>query len=388
MTRLFLILICLLASACGGAVRQKPSLDVSMVFYDIGETRALEPVIEILKERNLSVGVLAFGTSRELVEDRPEFINPNADCGVSADVDPEKWQRHAALDSEDLRKVGDCLDSRLIVTGMASRLQTQIAEVFNKDRHIPVWGYFDGFSADAVKEVQSPAVSPLELVLVPSRSVEKAFEKKFPKEKMKAVGQPTLERWKKTIERVDARALRDELRLDPEKSVLLYAGGYGEGYEESFRLFVRAARDLGNYQVLISLHPKVGGDFEKSVLETEAAENMHIISKKTSTAEALAVSDILVCHRSTVGVQAVFAGKPVIYLDFEKNKYSDLAIENRLAKQVFSKEEFQRAILSIRAGSKKNAYANYGVPEESAKLIADLIMEQVRISNKPFQVAP
>lgn len=368
--------LCSFQTSCT-ALHSRPQAEVVFVLYDTGETRALEPVIARLQEKKISTLVLGVGTSRELIGNRSDFLDVNAVCGVRAKIDRTHWRRESALPALDVKRLEACFDASLVVTGMASRFQSQLAEALYSKKDSKVWGYFDGFSRESVNATSTEFIESLDQVLVPARSVEAEFKIRASQKVVKTVGQPSLEKWKAIMETLDKAKLRKSLNLTDATPVILYAGGYGDGYEEAFRLFVRSVKGLSNYHVLVSLHPRVDGEFERRAIKEEKGNSIEIIPKEISTAEALAISEVLVSHRSTTGVQAVFAGKPAIYLDGEKDKYSDLAIENGWAQQVFSEPQFKRALARAVGIKRRDIYRLAGIPKDSEKIIVDLVMREL-----------
>jgi len=367
-----LILLSFVLLACG-ASRSQHSAQVAFFLYDAGETFAMEPVLDRLKEMEISTLVFGVATAQELMKHRKEFLDLRRQCGVQTEIVAQNWHRDDELSPQDVQKIESCFVAPLLIVGMASRIQAQVAQAVGKQKTSRVWAYFDSFSPMAVASASPELMQPLVKVLVPSDEVRAAFQAAHPSVQIKTVGNPTLERWREIIDEVDRDKLRVRLDLDEVRPVLLYAGGYGEDYEDAFRLFVRATLNAFNYQVIVSLHPRVDGQLERRILGEELASHITIIPKGVSTAEALAVSSLLVSHRSTTGVQAVFAGKPTLYLDTERGKYSNIAIDHGLALQVFSESEFKEALDSVTGLGAVDMHHSTQIPRDSSRIIAELI---------------
>ncbi|MDB5038494.1 MAG: hypothetical protein JWQ35_2022 [Bacteriovoracaceae bacterium] len=357
--------------------RSTPPRSVAFVLYDAGEAKALEPVFNYLKEHHVPQKIIAIGTARNLVEKNPDFIDIQKSCEVSEKLN-SKLGSEESLISYDINKITDCLNPTLVVTGMVSTFQKQLSDAM-KQRGVPVWGYYDSFSEDGIKESRSFLPS-LAKVLVPSLSIKKAYQK-ISKAPVEVVGQPTLEEWRDRASKMDARKILEELDLTKSFPVVLYAGGYGKGYAAAFKNFAVEATKLKDCIVLVSLHPKSDGMLEQKILSEVPVSGIRIVPKNISTNEVALISDLVVTYQSSVGVQAVFLGKPVVYFDTKGSTYSDLAIQNHWATQVTTPEKF---IPTVREKLKEKVYNNnkdvfaaFGIPKDSAQNIGRLIENRV-----------
>jgi hypothetical protein len=68
-----------------------------------------------------------------------------------------------------------------------------------------------------------------------------------------------------------------------------------------------------------------------------------IAYKNTTTVELAAASSVVVVWRSTVGIQAAFTGKPVIYYHSDSEHYSNRLIETGTAKSA-TQESFSEIL--------------------------------------------
>ena len=72
--------------------------DVAFVFFDAGETLALEPVVRNLEERNVKVKALVMGTAREVFPNGKSKRDIKKECGVGAAIDRADWDRRNRAD--------------------------------------------------------------------------------------------------------------------------------------------------------------------------------------------------------------------------------------------------------------------------------------------------
>ena len=231
--------------------------------------------------------------------------------------------------------------------------ERQIAELFYQkgSRIIAVWDNFstyDKLPYDLVANVEK-IIKVAYAVIVPSWEIAEDLNSRFKTDKAIALGQPTLDFWREKINQIDKNATLAKTPFVENLPILTYIGGYEEkanGYQEAFETFVKSLNALKKpVQVLIQLHPRSDGSFEKAILANHASPNsqfpLYFISngKQLSTYEAVAISDVGICHRSTVEIQALFAGKRFLHVDIPFTPFSHFAIEKQLVAQCLSAEE-------------------------------------------------
>ncbi len=370
-----LILVAVSLSACS----LKSSLfstrsTVGFVLFDAGETKALEPVMELLREKGQRFVIIAVGTSYALLKNSAELIDWQRDCGVT--VNPSSWSSHKRLPPALALELWRCRPIDFAVVGLASKFQDDLSRFFASQK-IPVWAYDDSFSPKRSGQRASKQFLLYEEILVSSASVEKAIRARLRRAKVTTVGQPTLEVFRQTMNEFETEPLRKQLQLSS-RPVALYAGGYGENYAESFRLFVEEANELSDYDFVVSLHPKVNGQLERRIIKKYAKKPMMLLPKSISTSEALTLADALITHRSSVAVQAAFSEKPVVYIDTKPHEYSDLLLERGWARQVSRAGGLRWTLKRAQAMQTRNIYQDLGVPKDSANLIASKIIERAR----------
>ena len=370
----FLIVLIACGHSVAGPLYKTHTL---FVFYDAGETLALKPVLDELVEKQSDFKVLVMATARTLLKEN-YTIDLNKECGVKEDVDHVQWERYQNLSDESLGKVKQCVGADRIITGMVSKIQFQIAESFKQTSK--VCGYYDGLSLpDPKSTLFSDFLKVLHTVLVPTSEMEKYTKHISSQSNVKVVGQPTLEVWRTTLESLEEKSIYKSLSLDMKRKMILYAGGYGEDYEKAFAIFSKASSQLKKYNVLVSLHPKVDGALESNILKLHGADHVKIIPKSISTMHAAKVADLIVTQRSSVGVQALFAGKSVIYLDVPSTTYKNTAIEKKWSPQISDSDEFlavAKKILSNKKSAVKDIYSESGIPKDSKNSILNLILSK------------
>ncbi|MCB1110419.1 MAG: hypothetical protein KDK64_05515 [Chlamydiia bacterium] len=221
--------------------------DYLFVFYDVGETVALMPVVEALRERGEEVRVIAL----------------------------ERGDRYASV--EVCEKAPDVL-----VVGDASRAQLQYVQAFRGSSKTVC--YYDNALeidripyADLIREFEQA----VDWFLVPSQkaaasSVVDAI----------VVGNPDMDCFEEGVgayEEIPGR--------------VVYFGGYDDDYEEAFQ-----AALMHFPEAIVYPHPRTEGRLERSY-GAQIGE--------ASSLQAIGEAETVVIHRSSIGVKAALAGKNV-----------------------------------------------------------------------------
>lgn len=356
--------------------------EVLIVLHDAGETYGLQPVIEQLQTRSASFHLLVMGTARTIAKDKklPRTVDLNTDCRVGQRID-ETSDSTATLSPSDLQRVRRCVGGKKVIVGAAAQSQVQVAQDFI-EQGARVYAFFDGF---AVPEPKTPAGELLGIaheVWVATQSIRRELQRRpTTTAEIVTVGQPSTESWRIAGERVNAADVRQQLNLSLNKPVVLYAGGYGEGYDAAFRQFVQSMKDRTNLQIIVSLHPKVDGAAEQKILREEGAAHIRVMPKTIPTRDAAVVSDVIVTHRSTVGVQARFMNKPVIFYDIPGTTYRNIAIERHWAEQTTTDAAFRKALnaaLKQKAKNSGDIYRQTGIPKQAVELILRRLSKGVK----------
>ena len=110
----------------------------------------------------------------------------------------------------------------------------------------------------------------------------------------------------------------------------------------------------------------MGGVFEREKIASEP--HIHLLTE-ISTMQAVAIADHVVCHQSTVGVQASAASKSVFYLVPPSQTYTNPVIEKGLAPRLQSSEALLSALSEKQPPHSYDFYQVLQLPSNSAQLI-------------------
>lgn len=114
------------------------------------------------------------------------------------------------------------------------------------------------------------------------------------------IGHGPIEEWQEEANGVNQEVLIKQLQLDPETPILVYAGVYGDHYENAFRQFLALFPEKG-VQVVIAPHPR-----HKGVVEMEVCKQK-LIERVSNTKELLLVLEAIRLKRfSMSGMTVLF----------------------------------------------------------------------------------
>jgi hypothetical protein len=332
--------------------------DLVFILQDAGETQALLPVLERLEKEKKEFIVLAGGVAKEQLQGKIWAVPLPLE---------KSCPRTEKLSKLFLQEIVAKYPAKKVVTGVAFEFQGEFLETYGKEgaKTFAYWDNINFEGSDSYFVTAQKVAKIAQTVLVPT----KMFEHYFPHAVV--VGQPSLERWKSNLGAINPQAVRARLPfLKSGKPVALFVGGYGKEYEEAFDLFLSTASVLKEYDIIVSFHPKMGGNFERPRLPS----SIHLLETTygVSTQEAVAIADLVLCHQSTVGVQAAVSGKKVVHLIPKGQSYTNPAIENHLAQVASSANEVQPTSVEIIA----DPFQVLGVPTNSVDRIYSILSEK------------
>lgn len=278
---------------------------------DAGETYALLPVIRQLDAEYL---IVTTGVSEKLLTGVP---------------------RERCRAFEEFKQI----EPNLVITGVSSMQQGEVLDFF-RNRGVLTYSYWDNFNADGESPYFKTAhsVEPrADVLLLPCESLVSSF----PNRTVRVVGHPTLD-------------------VKIPSTVILWIGGYGKEYEESYELFQKGIATIEGVTVLVQHHPKTG-------LKNELKLN-----------EALSIADLVVCHQSTASFQALAAQKPVLHVIPIGQHFDSLPLQKGLAKKVSCVEDFAKAVDEAIMTDLSGFFELMGIPKNSTETCKDAILETIR----------
>lgn len=343
-------------------------IDILLCPYDMGDANAIKKLAQELEKEELVFKILPLGKAEEVFEKSPHLIKANFPNTAS--------DREKTLTSDQLKFIKNSVKPKIVIAGMASATQAQILNLLKKEKAYTV-AFYDNFDSPEGKEYIQPFLKKSEKIdeyFLPSQTTLSGFQNldKTKYSKLSVLGQPVLEDWDEIFSNTNRDGLRKHLSMLPEDQLILFVGGYDDTYKEYFRLFVKAMKAFKNnpsITILVTYHPKTDGSLERSIVEEEKADNVKVVDKHgPSTAVVATVANVLCCHKSSVGILALYVGLPVIYVA-KKGEINNFAIKQGLAFEVDDATELVETIKRILAASNKNQTKtkNIGIPKDSTK---------------------
>ena len=366
----------------GGSSSQATSRPrVALVVYDAGETLALLPVVDRLASTEIQVEwvpltpwaaslLAANGRSflplPEGIEEMPHVLSREGG------QEPSVWIDAFTRSKPDLA-----------ILGMVSEAQRRIGAHL-RELGVPTRGIYDGFQPPDETSIGLRAAQFVDEVWVSTARVRDGFAALG----METVvsGQPTLESWRRVAEETDAQTVRRTQGVRSHQRVLLFAGQYGPGYEEVLGSFLEAMRDLlvadSSLFLILSHHPRTDGQVERRALsrtfsEPTLAGRAAMMAEGLTTAQMATAAEVVLTWTSTVGVQAAFMGKQVIYYSPPETFDSYLIDEG--AAMLAEEESLEPLLRSALAhppspGEIRERLVSAGYVVDADEVVADLIL--------------
>ena len=357
-------------------------VDVLFCVYDLGDTLPLEKVMSKLEKEKVSYKVMAIGKASEKLKSSTHLVSIE---GFKSE-ETINWPRERLLSDQILKGLKKRYQPKVIIAGMAAAFQAQVLTYF-KEQEAYTLAFYDNFDPVTTKEYVQPflqQVGTIDTYLIPAQATLKSFQahEKTKIANLEVVGQPVLEEWDEIFNTTDRAKLRKKIGLPDTAQVILFVGGYDSTYQEYFTRFVQGAKKLEgqkDVKFLVTYHPKTDGSLEKKIVTEQKATNIQIIDKDGPSSTQLAtLAKVLVCHKSGMGMQALYKGLLVMYV-VKKDSYPNFALDQGLATQAETAEEVAETLKRLLAAVNKNRadVKNLGVPMNATSEIVAKIKEHL-----------
>ena len=348
--------------------------------YDVADLNALKIVADTPEMREKKVCFFALGQANIQLKDDPRVVFHDVGAGGA-----DAWPRDKLLSQDTLKRLQGTLHPKIIVTGMASAAQNQILALASDN----AFAFYDNFDPIKEKEYvqaflsqsQRSGVKPGAYWVASEKTAQSFYDDTRTCDvPIDIVGQPVLEEWATLFKGTDRAALRQTLGIEKDRSVILFAGGYDGSYEAHFRLFLEAVVPLIEalkLEVLITYHPKPKGVLEKKLVGALHNPHVRVIDAPPigiATNKLATLANIFMCHKSSLGPQAVSQGLPMVYVA-DPVTYKNFVIEEKLAYISNDKNMLSRLIKKLLHQHNDVSLKPLGMPEEpSSRIMTQKIM--------------
>ena len=356
------------------------STDVLFLAYDQGESNAFIRIQGQLEKRDIPYKIIAFGRAAEIFRHHPALLH------IKGITDNPDLRRHRGqkIPVNAVQRTTRSIQAKIIYSGMASRVQAQLMNAYGAENRRLI-AFYDNFDPVGSKEYVQPFLEEVNRVdefHLPSTMTASGFTSLEQSKRAKAVvtGQPVLESWDEVFDTTEPDRLRKKMAIPANQAVILFAGGYDSDYSNSFRIFLKATKLMPEVLFLVTHHPKYTGDLEQKLMDEEAvAENVRLLhNNQASTPQLSTLARAVVVHKSTIAQQALYKGKPVVYV--ADNQFSNFILEKQLASRVYSPEELKKVLSGILSLKQVNtpSLSALGVPDHASRNIADALEKSLK----------
>lgn len=350
------------------------TIDLLLVAYDQGESNAFRQMEDNLKRKSINYRILSLGRASEIFKDHPQNITPELKS-------PQELRnnRELKLSWVELNELSSQLNPSIVYSGMASASQAQILNHFGKLGSRTI-AFYDNFDPVGEKEFVQPFLREADEVdefHIPSIATKNSFNSlpQARESELIVTGQPALESWDDIYRRTDVSTVRTQLGLSPQQPIVVFAGGYDDTYEKYFEVFIRATQQMPSITFLVTYHPKTDGSLERSIIDKFAARNVRLIEKGAQTTAVLSKAAVAVLtHKSSIGVQALYKGKPVLFV--AEPDLENFLIQKNLALVASSPEEVkQKLMTTLTTHQQFLSLDALGMPKKPSQFIARHLKE-------------
>ena len=154
---------------------------------------------------------------------------------------------------------------------------------------------------------------------------------------------------------LDRDRLSRQFGLDPKLKVVLVATEWFEAdtyrhtveEEENYiRLVLRSLKVHGDVQIVVKLHPGFQERYQAIVSEVAAQEGVQVVIAKDSLWDLISLSSLVIVAISSVCVEALILGKPVISINVNDRRDLTGLVQDGLAIGAYDEDGTRRSIAS------------------------------------------
>ncbi len=155
--RIFLFIFCMsiIFTVWPQETNSQKKTDFLFLFFDAGETLALSPVFKSLDENNYDykILVLGIGARNALIREKinKNVIDIEKECHTKFELGSPLY-RENGVKKVRLDALVHCYQPNIVVTGIVSKIQSQLASFYKNSQNTLVVGYDDGFMIPPLKQ--------------------------------------------------------------------------------------------------------------------------------------------------------------------------------------------------------------------------------------------
>lgn len=372
--------------------------DTVIFLFDNGDKNMVASMLNYARKQDastldhLNFKIVFMGASTDAMSKEPFCYYPDKlihykQLGLEETID-HTWKRDRKLNQSSIEKLSQSLNiQKKVWVGVSCSIFEQLIQHYQDNSDIEIVALRDNPSPDGDTDyflVADKIQNIAKKVAVPSKA---AAAKLNPQnQEIVVIGHGPIEEWCKEAKGLDKEEIITRLGLNALIPIIVYAGTYGDYYENCFKAFLELLPNEA-MQVLIVPHPRYKGIVEKkncANLKNEIAK-LTIIGefeadprKNAKTIEALYIADAIVTAdaTSTIVFQANALKKKVLYINTTSSQVSDRLCAKKLIQKMTSSEEFLDLIRNIQltkgiepSSSFEDVFELLGIPKNGAKLL-------------------
>ncbi|UCE80835.1 MAG: CDP-glycerol glycerophosphotransferase family protein [Methanobacteriota archaeon] len=152
---------------------------------------------------------------------------------------------------------------------------------------------------------------------------------------------------------IDCESVADRFGLDIEKKTALVATEWYqpvssrytiEHHERYIRTVLKALKAHKDLQIVVKLHPAYQAEYRRIVSEIASQEDVRVTIAEDSLWELVGISSFVIVSLSSVGLEALILGKPVISVNMSDRRDISGLVQDGLAIGAFNEHELEIAI--------------------------------------------
>lgn len=291
--------------------------------HHLGDANAIMPVVEAMDPKDYKL--ILTGNAAQKYKGHENVLK------IEGQVD--QMTPHDIFSSDQLKVILKAAPFKAFVNGMAAKSQAQLNNIF-RAKGIKTVSYYDNFDPPFPQGCDGSYITPFlneydpkgqpTIVALSTEALRPYFEKidKFCGAPIESVGQPTLEEWDKFYTNFDEDKrtdLKEKLAIHQGQKVIVFAGGFDPIFENEYQQqldkFFEALVCMPDVKVLVTYHPKTSGEIERAAINKANHPGAVVIEKGTySTQQLSTIADMVATYKSSIGAQALYKGKPVVYI--------------------------------------------------------------------------
>ncbi|MBI3236864.1 MAG: hypothetical protein HYZ48_04100 [Chlamydiales bacterium] len=370
--------------------------DYAIFLFDNGDKNMIGSMLHYAKEHDpetldrLNFRIIFMGASTDAISQEPFCHYPDKlihykDLKLEETID-NTWKRDQKLSPGSIQKLCQSIDvQKKVWVGVSCSIFEQI-----------LLHYQDKLEALALRDNPSPdgdtdyfrvadqIQSIANKVAVPSKAISAKLDPLH--QKITVIGHGPIEDWCRLSDHLNREKIIERLGLNPQLPIIVYAGVYGDFYENSFQMFLDLIPNEP-VQILIVPHPRYKGILEKKLCAKFKSNlpRLAIIgefeicpTKNAKTLEALHIADAIFTAdaTSTVVFQANALKKTVLYVNPVSSPVSENLCTKKLIQKIENTEAFSALIQEIRSAKKAgkpfshpDVFELLDMPRDGSKLL-------------------